>query len=276
MAWYRQTFGSGMNTSKQSLLVFMQFLYRDYIVRKKHLIDNIINYTCIYPVLFGMQTAYFQSNTYFGSNNIMQNTILFAGNIVLVIMIFTYKQNIGLLFDFENKRFIDYQILMLNPFLVLCERILFTGLYSFILMAPFYPISAYIFADYIDMSSTCWWKLYTILLLGSLCMSAYHVFAACLLESSKNITSLWHRANNIMLSFGGFWIPFYVLYAFSPVLGYLAYLNPCIYITEGIKGSITGNPLFIPFHICASMLIAFIVLITVWAWVVFKRRTDCL
>ncbi len=52
-------------------------------------------------------------------------------------MIFTYRQNIELLFDFENKRFIEYQNLMLNPFLVLCERVIFTGLYAFFLISLF-------------------------------------------------------------------------------------------------------------------------------------------
>ncbi len=130
--------------------------------------------------------------------------------------------------------------------------------------------------NYIDLSHTNWAQVFLILFAGSLCLSAYHLLAAVTLKSSVNIKSLWSRVNGVLISFGGFWIPLYVMQSYSKLLGTLVYLNPCIYLTEGIKGAITGSDQFLPFALCISMLIIFTTLFTGACWFQFKRRTDCL
>jgi ABC-type multidrug transport system permease subunit len=264
-----------MKIITSSWWIFLQFMHRDFYVRKKRLLDNIINYAIIYPIIFGAETAYLQTNVYFGGGDSTRNTIFFAGTIIFLMIIFTYNQNVDLLFDFENKRFINYQISIFNPFLVMLERILFSGIYAFCMLLPFYPITSLLFRSYIDFSHTIWLKALSIIFLGSFCLSAYFVLAACLLES-PNLRSLWARANRPLMLLGGVWVPWYVVNQYSPLFSYCLYLNPCIYISEGIKGSITGNPLFLPFWLCFSMLIAFTTILTLAAWRAFKRRTDCL
>ncbi len=255
--------------------IFLQFMHRDFYVRKKRLFDNILNYAIIYPLIWGVEIAYLQTNIYFGGANIERNTIFFAGSIIFLMIIFSYNQNIDLLFDFENKRFIDYQISIFNPFLVMFERIAFSGLYTFFMLLPYYPITFLLFRSNIDFSHIVWFKALTILFLGSFCISAYFVLAASLLESS-NLRSLWARVNRPMMLLGGAWVPWYVVHQYSPIFSYFLYLNPCIYISEGVKGAITGNPLFLPFWLCFSMLIVFAICLTMGAWWAFKRRTDCL
>lgn len=161
--------------------IFLQFMYRDFYVRKQKLFDNILNYAIIYPLIFGTETAYLQSNIYFGGTDVARNTVFFAGTIIFLMLIFTYNQNIDLLFDFENKRFIDYQISIFNPFLVMLERIIFTGLYTFCMLLPFYPMTSFFFRSYLDLGHTAWIKAFIILFLGSFCLSAYFVLAACLI-----------------------------------------------------------------------------------------------
>lgn len=259
-----------------SLKVFMAFLWRDLYVSSRNISSYIINYVFIYPVVFSLETAYLQANTYFDAVNPQLCTMMFTGYILLIVMIFTYQRNIEILFDLENKRFIDYQITIMHPFLVLFERILFTALFTFVVSLPFYPVAKLILPEYIDVRHTSWPKVIVLLFLGSLCASAYHLLAACVVKKSSNIDSIWSRANIILIDFGGLWIPWLTIYTWSPLVGSLVYLNPLIYLSEGMKGAILGSNEFIGFKICVSMLCFFIVLFTGLCWIAFKRRIDCI
>lgn len=259
-----------------TMRIFLSFVHRDIMRQKKFFLANLINYGFIYPISLGVMSAFLQGNTFFASPSKEMNTILFVGNILLVLMLFSYKQNIELLFDLESRKFIEYQITVLNPFLVLLERILFTGIYGFLLALPFYPMIGLLLSDYVTLEHTSWPKVAALLLLGSLWTSAYHLLAAVVLKSSANISTLWARVNSLIFMLGGFWIPWYVLNQFSPALGYAAYLNPALYMTDGLKGAITANSAFIPFWICISALSGFIILSIGSCYWRFKRRVDCL
>lgn len=260
----------------QSITIFFQFMRRDFFTKRKEFVDNFINYAFIYPIIFAIQSAYFQGHTNFTNPSPTLNTILFAGNILLVLLLFTYKQNIELLFDLEGKRFVEYQITMLNPFLVVLERIFFTGLYTFIISLPYYPMGGLILKNYIDLSQTNWPQLIALLFAGSMCLSAYHLLAAVVLQRSADIGALWSRVNGALLALGGLWVPLWAMQKYSPLLGKLVMLNPCLYISEGAKGAITGSNDYLPFWLCIGMLFAFSTLFTALCWWQFKRRTDCL
>ncbi len=265
-----------MTAAIRSALIFWQFLKREFYAKRKTFMDNAFNYALIYPLIFAIQSGFLASHANFSSPSKEFNTIFFAGNILIILLLFTYKQNIALLFDFENKRFIDYQITLLNPFLVLLQRIFFTGFYTFIIILPYYPMGGLLLPSYIDLSHTNWIQVTALLLAGSMCLSAYHLLAACTLKSSANIGSLWSRLNSVLINLGGFWVPLAIIKSYSPALGSIALFNPCIYITDGIKGAITGSADFIPFWLCIGALTGFCLLFTGLCWYQFKKRVDCL
>lgn len=258
------------------LFVFWQFFKRDMYIQRSKIVDYIINYVFSYPIIFALQTGYFQANSYFGSHNPQMNTMMYCGNILLIIMLFTYKQHVELLFDLKTIGYINYQITVLDPFLVLLQRIIFTSLLTCLIIVPFFPMGTLILPHYILSDTVSWLHLIIILYVASLCCSAYHLMAIILLPSPHEITLLWSRFNHILITFGGFWIPWFVIYSYSPFLGYLAYANPMLYITEGIKGAILGGNMFIPFGICVSVLISYTCIFTAAGFILFRRRTDCL
>lgn len=263
-----------INPLSYNFLVFMQFLKRDLHTHRKHFRDYLINYGLLYPAIYAVTLAYLQTNTYFGSGNSRLGTILFAGNILVALMVITYKQTISLLFDLENDRFIDYQITILPPRLVIACRIFSTSLLAFVLALPFFPVAKLLVYSQLYTQNTVWWQLVVILYLASLCCSAYHQCATLILPSTRQITSLWSRVNHILINFGGFWIPLQTLYAFSPIVGTLAQANPLIYISEGLRQALIGGDQFLSFTICSIMLLAFTLFFTIIAWYQFQRRTD--
>lgn len=265
-----------MSTTMQTFLVFMQFLKRDLHVHAKQIRKYLLNYIILYPASLSIQVAYFQANSYFGTQNTSMHTLLYTGNILLIMLLFTYKQNITLLFDLETTRFIDYEITILKPWLVVLKRILCTAIMTFLITLPFYPVGMILLPNHIDMSNASWFQILILLLIGSFCTSAYHLLAAVTLKRSSDISSLWQRVNSLLMLFGGFWVPWITMYQYSKVLGYCAYLNPLIYISDGLKNAVMPHTIFFPFSLCISMLLFYSVFFTIICWFVFKKRVDCL
>jgi ABC-type polysaccharide/polyol phosphate export permease len=236
--------------------------------------EAFINYALCYPITYAISFAYIQTNIIFGSGNDYLGTMLFAGNIIIIMLLISYKTTIELLFDLEHNRFINYQIITLNPRLVILERIFFASLYTFILSSPFFIVAKLCLGSSLQTDQTSWISLYAVLYAGSLCCASYHQFAALLLRSSSSISTLWARVNHALITFGGFWIPLYLFKQYSLLLGALIYLNPMAYITEGLRRSLLGTPNFMPVPIAVFALYGFSILFIILSWYVFKKRVD--
>lgn len=265
-----------MNSITTNLKIFLQFLRRDIYVQMQHISTYLMNYVVIQPLIWSLVTGYLQANTYFGTHNVTQNTILFSGTIVIPLLMVTFINTMELLFDLTSIRYVEFQITILPPVLIIIERILFSSLLTFAMVVPFYPISKLLLNNYLDTSNANWFQIIILLYFGALCCSAYHLMTACIMKNTSQITSLWKRCNSPMIDFGGMWIPWVVMYRFSPTLGYLAYCNPLIYITDGLKQAMIGGPEFMPVLSCIGILCLFTIVFTTGAWYFFKKRTDCL
>ncbi len=262
-----------MNINR-SVLLFLQFLRRDIYIYKKRITKYIINFALIYPVLFSFCFGYIQANTYFGAMQKTLGTIVFIGNILLIMIILTFTITSELLFDLANERFIDYQMSILHPRLVLLERIIFTSLFTFCMLLPFYPISKLILGNSFDTTHLSWPAIICMLYVSSLCCAAYHILAMCILKGPHLMTRFWMRINHPLFFFGGFRIPRNIMTEFSPLLGYLNLANPMIYVTEGLRQAAIGSTQFLPLWICIIALLIFSLLFTLFAFYFFKKRVD--
>ena len=250
----------------------MEFLRRDTYVYTRQLRDHIINYSLIYPLLYMFCFAYLQTEIYFhGQTRI--GAIVFSGTCLVPLMVMAFHITFDLLFDLEKNRHIDYQMMALNPRLIIIEQILFASLFTFFIMIPFFPLARIFASSYIDLSNISWSSLYLILYCGSLCVSAYHKLAATLLTVEK-ISMFWTRVNHILLVLGGFWIPLHIIRSFSPTLGFLLRFNPVVYLTEGLRQSIVGGNDFLPLSQCVAALLILSIIFTALACHCFKKRVD--
>jgi len=161
----------------------------------------------------------------------------------------------------------------LPPRLVLLERIVFASFLAFFLVLPFFPISMVMLGNYSILSTISWPSLVAMLYMSAFCVAAYHQCAACFL-TSKQTGMFWIRVNNLLFTFGGFWIPLHTIKQYSTVLSMLCYLNPILYVTEGIRFAIFGTATFIPVYQCIMMLFGFSLLFVLLSWYLFKKRVD--
>ncbi len=110
--------------------------------------------------------------------------------------------------------------------------------------------------------------------MGSLFCNAYNTFAFCYLRSTLELSNFWMRFNSPLMTFGGFFIPWFVMYELSPWLGRLVLLNPLLYVTEGLRGAIIGGEHYIPLGYCLLGMLAGTVLFTALAMRLFRGRVD--
>jgi ABC-2 type transport system permease protein len=218
--------------------------------------------------------GYVFPSIYFGAHDPLAATTMFAGTIVVNLVVLANIVNIGLLFDMENVRYIDFQLTLLSPRLIMVQRILFTSFFTFIILAPFFPISKLLLGSWFVTTNTCWPALMLIVYLGALVSSAYTQLYACIVPNSRKLRSFWMRINFALITFAGFLVPWYVMKQFSSILGYVLLLNPLLYITEGLRQAILGSPQYLSLWICCSMLMLWTALLTVASWYFFKKRAD--
>jgi ABC-type polysaccharide/polyol phosphate export permease len=186
----------------------------------------------------------------------------------------TFKHHLELFFDLQSDRYIDYQITLLDPRLVLVERVISAAIFGFLVALPFYPSAKLILQGNMDTSATSWPSLLLILALSALVCSSFNVFIACFLTKTSQLSHLWPRCNEPLLMLGGFWVPWFVVWQFSPMLGKLALLNPLLYVTDGVRQAILGGDQFLSIRVASTGLLVFSLIFVALACCFFKRRVD--
>lgn len=261
-------------TTYSSFFVFLQFLHRDFYTRFKRLKDYFINYSIIYPILQAGAFGYLAAYTLFDTPTPQLATILLAGSNLFILLDLTFEVTFGLLFDLETDRFIDYQLSLLGPRLVILERIIFSTLFAFILLVPFFLVTTILLRSFFDFSNASWLQVYIMLLLSSLVCSSYQQLSALLIKNSHNIVQYWVRVNIPLTLLGGLWAPYGVIKQYSSLLGYVMLANPLTYVTEGFRQALVGGPFFMPFWFCSLMLIIISIICIIGTFVIFKKRVD--
>lgn len=257
-----------------SFAIFLRFLQRDAYNACKKLRDIAINWGLLVPAMYACINGYLQPLIFSGSLNVELNTVMFVGSILLGLQVLSYKASVFILFDLLGDRFIDYQMTLLNPRLVIIERITFATLYTFVLSLPYYPLAKLLLGNNLDTHATSWSAVVLMLAASSLMVSAYHVFICCTLRSPTSLRRLWVRCNGPLFLLGGFWVPWHTVYAAAPWLAYLSLANPFMYVTEGLRRAILGSPTFFPVTTCVIVLLMLSLIFTLLALYHFKKRVD--
>ncbi len=261
-------------TVKQSTKIAIQFLRRDFYTSGKLFGRYLINTSFLRPLFFVFSFAYIQAHVIFPNQTTYMTTLLLIGNAVMVMMTLACNIAMKLLFDCEKKRFINYQLRVLDPKFIILERLVFITLYAFMLLLPFFPIVKLMLGANFNTLHISWIATFFMLFLGTLCCSAYLLLALCILPSSKHISSLWMRVNIPLLWIGGLWAPLYIMKNSIPWLGFIAQFNPIMYITEGLRSAILGSPQFLSVGVCAIAMLGFTALFTLLSFYFFRKKTD--
>ncbi len=256
------------------LAPFIYFFWRDLYVYRANFRRSLINYGIIYPLLYALAFGLFLPSVIPSLNNALGRTLLLAGSFLWLVYPIGFNLNIGLLYDFEADKFINYQLTLLSPRLLLLEKILSSSLIGFLYTLPMLPLSKLLLGSLLDTTQTSWLKIMSILYLSSLLSCVITIFNCSFLKDSRFFRSFLVRFYGPLIQFGGLFMPYKTMAAFSPFLALALYINPFIYITEGLRGALLGDSAFMPFIWCVIALFLFSGLFTLLAFYFFKKKTD--
>lgn len=259
----------------RDLLIFKEFFKRDLYAFSKYKITYFINYSLIFPALFSLTFGYIIPFTAFNQNVLPSTGFLLASSVVFLFLIFPVSQNIFLLLDLENEKYVEYQATLLNPKYIILEKILFSSLFTFLIVIPFFFVSKLILGDIFDVSKLSVIKLLITLFLASCMASSYVIFCLLKMKNPSKMGMWWRRVNTPLFMLGGAWVPWLIMAKVSVFLGYITLLNPFLYVTESLRGAILGPEKFIHFHYCVVALIIFTLIFTHLSLKTFKKRIDC-
>jgi ABC-type polysaccharide/polyol phosphate export permease len=257
-----------------SLLLFITFIRRDMHVYAERIKHYFINYGVIYPIIYTFCFGYILPHIGGQGHTTLPVNVISAGLILFTLFPLAFQINLDLLLDFENDRFIDYQIILLSPRLVLLEKILFSSVLVFICNISFYPFVMFMMRNYFDFSAVAWGKTMFMIYIACLFCASFSLFLVCMMRDMTHIRFVWRRCNYPLIMLGGFLTPWNIMAAYSPALGYLVLANPMLYITEGLRHTIIGSDMFLSFSTCALALCAFSLASTLGALWFFKKKMD--
>jgi len=260
----------------REFLIFTNFLWRDLFtyLKSKQIKRYIINYSLIYPTLFSISYGYIIPNTCFDPSKLPATAVMLTGTIISAILSLVIATNIFMLVDLESDQFTKYQATVLRPNLLVLEKIVFSSLFSFFLLLPFFVISKLLLFKSFDTTHLSIIKFLIVLYLSTLAVSSYALLAMLNMSGTHVMGRWWRRFNFPLVMLGGAWVPWMFMQKASPLLAYIILVNPFLYITEGIRGAILGNGIYIPFIYCVSALSFATIIFTYFSFVSFKKRID--
>ncbi len=263
-----------MRQKYSQALIFYRFFQRDWYAFRKDIKKFFINYTLILPTVFALCFGYLFPFVTMNNTTPENITLFLAGYSLWPIFLITFSLNIKLLFDLKGDKFIDYQIIHLSPSLVLIEKIIFSATISWLFLLPFYPLLKLILRNLFATETTSWPLLFLMLGAGSLSCSAFNIFFACFVKRIEKLGNFFMRINYPMIILGGSFTPWYVFNQYSHIFASFTYLNPLIYVSEGLRQTIIGGSQFFSVAFCITGALFFTLLFTLLALRTFKKRVD--
>ena len=102
----------------------------------------------------------------------------------------------------------------------------------------------------------------------------FSIFVASIVKDMGHINKVGIRILFPMWIFGGGQFPWKTIYSLSPKFAYVVFVNPLLYMSEGIHAAVLGQEGYLPFWIC---LIALWIFTGAFGWLGIarlKKRLD--
>lgn len=258
----------------RSIKILLQLLARDFFVFAKRLTSFGINYLFIYPLLAIITFGYIQPGVYFGPGHSKASVVLLIGTFCINMLSLCYTLMSPFVFDLEADRFTDYLSSIVPPRILFIKMIVFPALIAMLISLPFFPLAYAILPGYFSALNVHWIGLLLMVAAASWYCASYIMLGLCIIKKASSIRQFWLRFNWPLVVLGGLWIPFHLLKAHFPILGYMALLDPFTYFTEGVRSALIGSEQFIPFYQCFFALMIFSCIFSIVAAYFYKKKLD--
>jgi len=255
-----------------TLMTFLTLLRRDWSVFVPTLKDRIINGLS----WFGFMVVVFE---YIMPEAGLANYGLFTAISSIVSWgFFSVMNSAGeMIADLEGERSITYYLtLPLPQWMVFARIALSNAIQSIAISLLFIPMTKLFLWNQFDLASVAWGKFFLIFLLINLFYGFFSLFLASCIKTFATIENVWMRIVWPIWFLGCYQFKWSFLFKVSPALAYCNFINPMVFIMEGIRAAGLGQEDSLPYWWCFTALIVFTLFFGTLGIHRLKRRLDCI
>lgn len=255
-----------------SLHVFIQLLRRDLLAFKREFRGKFFD-TALFFFTNTIVTAYLMTQEWV---NPQFGLFIMVGAIASFGLIEVVGKAASLLFDIEGDRTIS-QILIfpLRSWMVFAYYALYWAITSALLSVLLFPFGKLLMYNRFDLYAVSYIRLIPMFIIANLFYGFFSLWLVSVLKGTTSLNSIWMRAISPMWFFGAYFYSWQSAYTFSPAFGYASFINPMVYIMEGMRATVLGQEGYLPFWICFLMTLGFTLLLGLHAIHRLKKRLDC-
>ncbi len=187
-----------------------------------------------------------------------------------------YARSTSTIVDLMSNKAITYDLTLPIPSWLALMRIIFSSfIRSMMLSLPALPFALLFTWREFDIAQFSLVKYLLILTLCSLFCGAFGLFISSSVQTTEEISSIWNRIVSPMWMLGGFQFSWITMMQKIPWLGYLTLINPFLYAMEGMRASVLGQAGYLPYWVCAIVLILSTLVSGYFGIRKMSKRLDC-
>lgn len=254
---------------QDNIRVVVALLRRDIKIMMQFLVDNIIDSMILVSFIYLM---YGKLLPLMGISTAMV-TPAFVGIFVIAMINVAYDRALKDALDFENTRFIDYQIILpLSMRWLLIKYIISYVIDLFLASFPVLIMGSLLFGTLLDISNANF-PLFFLLYLLSMIIVGSLLFCVVVAKPFQwVIENMWPRILLPLVALGALYYPWRPVSELMPITSKLMLLLPTVSIVEGLRSALTGNPLYLSAYWCGLGMLVFIVgIVSLVFWYMQKR-----
>lgn len=255
----------------ESVHIVAALLHRDIKVMVRFLLDDIIDSMILVGFVYLM---YAKLLPLMGVSTALV-TPAFVGIVVIAMINVAYDRAIKDAFDFENTRFIDYQIMLPLPIRWLVVKYMISyAIDIFLASFPVMLMGTALFWRFLDFTHANFFLFFLLYFLSITLIGSLLLLVIVARSFHWLVENAWPRIFLPMISLGALYYPWQPVTRYVPLLSKIMLLLPTVHIVEGLRSALTGNPLYRGAWGCCVAVAFFMVMVTFLLMRAMQKRVD--
>lgn len=251
--------------------IFYQLVATNLCIAREHIGSQIINlyiWTSCTLIIMGYIMQNFGLATNYGC-------FQFASIVGVVGLFEVYNTAAKTIMDIDNDRTISYYLtLPARPATVLLATVCSYAIVGLLLTIAVLPLGKLLFYNSFSFAQVSWFKFVITAVLANIFFGIFMIAVVAQVGTISKMRNVWSRFIWPLWVLGCYQFSWKAVYAVSAPFAYLLLCNQVLYVMEGMRGALLGNPDSLPWGLCISGLCFFIVIGWHYAYYKMQRLLD--
>ena len=256
-----------------SLKIFGLLLWRDLSIFLKDFGNTFLN-SFIWVALMVGVAIYFLPNLGIPS---WYGGFILAGSVATVGFTQAMLDAEHFVSDLQGCNKVSYDLtLPISQRMIFFQRGILCSCRAMLLALPVFPIGKALFWFHVDLTNFSIVKFILIFLASNFMYGFMAIWLISFIYDIDRIMDLWMRIYFPLWLLGCYQFSWYTMFKVSQPLGYIALMNPILYIMEATRSATLGEDGFLNIWLCTSVIVFFTIVFGLRGISLLRKRLDCI